>query len=95
MTLQSKYAYLAGLTDMAGCFTASASALELRLSVSKPISKFLVERFGGSKGEDFWVWRHDWKTPSPKTESLLLGLLPYLIEKRADANEALQVVRRS
>lgn len=93
MTQQSKNAYLAGLLDACGEFNVDSVRLVFTVRIGLAAQKYLIQQFGGCKSSDGWFWRHEFAAPSAKTEILLLGVLPYLILKRTDANQALQIVR--
>lgn len=95
MTQQSKNAYLAGLLDACGDFDVDSVRLVFTVRIGLAAQKYLIQQFGGCKSADGWFWRHEFAAPSAKTEVLLLGVLPYLILKRDDANQGLQLVRNN
>jgi hypothetical protein len=66
---------------------------------SLPLMKWLIQKFGGvyyhrSSENPNWADRYDWSPKGKKNkEEFLLGILPYLIIKREQANVALQFLR--
>lgn len=72
---QVEIAYLAGLIDRGGGFTASRpNAVGLKLVCSRPLRQWLVMRFGGSDTARSW-----WLTRQANLLFLLPRVLPYLV----------------
>jgi len=72
---QVEIAYLAGLIDRGGGFTASRpNAVGLKIVCTRPLRHWLVLRFGGSDTTRVW-----WLTRQADLLFLLPRVLPYLV----------------
>ena len=96
----SDYAYAAGLIDGEGCigfYPNGAEAYVLKIEVgmtSRPCLEFLQRLFGGSISSRKWYpgqnkQQYGWNISSRKAEAAIKSLLPFLVEKKRQAEYAL------
>lgn len=100
MTPNEKLAYLAGLIDGEGCISTSCgtnSSVRIAVSMCTPQGpQFMAEVFGGSirlqamsKSAFGRRPQYRWEARACKAEVVIRALLPYLREKREQAEVAL------